>query len=430
MISIQKALDKKKGKVSVRGWIWQLRKLKDKVFIVLRDATNVIQCVIKKENVKGKVWEDANKLTIESAVEVEGKIKEDKRAITLYEIEVSNLKIISIAEQFPIPVREQYRSTELLLKWRHLWLRNPRMQAILRIRSVVFDAIREFFKKKGFYEFHSPCITPGVAESGPTQFEINYFGKKLYLTQTWQFYAEAGIFALEKIYTIAPSFRAEPSKTARHLCEYWHAEVEACWYDLEKIMDLAEGLVKHVLRRVIEDNAKDLQFLKRDTAELKKAIKEKWPRITYDEALKLLKKEGMKIEWGKDLRTIEEAKITEIFGLPVFVTHYPKAIMAFYKPRDKKKPETARCFDLLVPGYCELAGGSERDLDIKELIKSLKAAGEKIENYSFYLDTRKYGSVPHAGFGLGVERLICWICKLDHIRDAIPFPRTMERYTP
>ena len=432
MLSIKKALQKKEGKVKVRGWVWQCRKLKDKIFIVLRDSSGLIQCVVHKDKVSKELWEKANKITIESAIVVEGNLKEDRRAITGYEIHIKNLEILHIAEPFPIPVRKQYHSKELLLDYRHLWLRSPEMINILKIRSTVFFAIHKFFRKKGFYEFHAPIITSGAAESGPTKFKIDYFGKTLYLTQTWQFYAEAAIFALEKICTIAPCFRAEKSKTSRHLTEFWHAEVEACWYDLKKIMNLAEELVKFVIKSVLKENEKELKTLRNDLEPLKKALEKRWPRITYDQALKLLKeKQNLVVKWGKDLRTIEEKKLMELFDTPIFVTHYPKEIMAFYKPRDKKRPETARCFDLIAPeGYGELAGGSERDLSIEELVKALKKAGEKIEHYKFYLDTRRYGSVPHSGFGLGVERLISWICKLEHIRDAIAFPRTMTRYLP
>ncbi len=431
-ISVQQALDKKRGTVSLRGWVYRERKLKDKIFIVLRDSSNIIQCIIKKEKVSKQIWKDAEKLTIESSVELEGSIYKEKRAPTNYEISVNKLKIIQFAEKFPIPVRKQYLSPELLLDYRHLWIRDPKMTAILKIRSTVFDAIREYFKKQGYYEFHAPSITSGVAETGPTLFKIDYFGKPLYLTQTWQFYAEAGIFGLEKIFTIAPSFRAERSKTSRHLAEYWHAEVEAAWIKLPELLDIAEEVVKYVIKKVLQTNKKELEFLKRDTKILESALKKKFPRITYDNALKLLKeKKSMTVKWGKDLRTIEEDKLTELFDTPIFVTNYPKEIMAFYKPRDPKKPETAICFDMLVPeGYGELIGGSERDTSIAELKKSLKAAGEKIEKYKWYFDTRRYGSVPHSGFGLGVERFISWICHLEHIRDAIPFPRTMARYWP
>ena len=427
-ISIKEALEKKKGKVCLRGWVYRERKLKDKIFIVLRDSSGIIQTVIHKEKIGEKKWKEVEKILVESSIKVCGQLKEDQRAPNGIEVEGEDIEIVHIAEVFPIT---KDKSKEFLYEKRHLWLRSRYLTSILKIRSTVFRAIREYFWSKGFYEFHSPSLTPGVAEEGPTLFEVNYFGKKIYLTQTWQLYAEAAIFALEKIFTIAPSFRAERSKTSRHLAEYWHAEVEVAWMNMEELMDLAEDMIKYVIKAVLKNNKEELEFLGRDIKILEKNVNKKWPRITYDEALKILEKKGMKVPWGKDLRTIEEDELMKEFDTFVFVTHYPKEIMAFYKPRDPKNPKVARCFDLLAPeGYGEIIGGSERDENIEELIKSLKKAGEDIKNYEFYLDTRRYGSVPHSGFGMGVERLISWICKLETIRDAIPFPRTMTRYKP
>ena len=427
-ISVEDALKQKTGKVALRGWIYRIRKQKDKIFIILRDSSEIIQCIFSQEKFQ-KEWKDIDKLLNESSLEVFGVIKEDQRAPTGYEVTAERIEIIHYADNFPI---NKDQSPEFLLDVRHLWLRSRRITAILKIRSTVFGAIHEYFRSKEFYEFHSPIITAGAAESGPTKFLVDYFGEKAYLTQTWQFYAEAAIYALEKIYTIAPSFRAERSKTSRHLTEYWHAEVEAAWYDLDALMELAEGLIKQGLKRVLEKNQKELKILERDPAKLEVSLKKKFPRITYDEALKFLKeKKGHAIKWGKDLRTIEEEKLMELFDTPVFVTHYPKEIMAFYKPRDRKNPKTAVCFDCLMPdAHGELIGGSVRDTDIEELKKSLKSFGEKIEDYEFYFDINKYGAVPHAGFGMGVERFVKWICSLDNIKDAIAFPRTINRYKP
>ena len=428
-ISIQQALDKKNGLVNIHGWVYRERKLKDKVFLVVRDSSNIVQCIVDEKKISKNSWKDANKLLIESSVEIQGNLYKDKRAPTGYEIEVKSLNVINFAEKYPI-TKDQ--SIEFLLDKRHLWLRSRKMTAILKIRSTVFGAIHEYFRKNDYYEFQSPIIIPGGAEEGPTLFDVNYFGKKLHLTQTWQFYAEAGIFALEKMYTIAPSFRAEKSKTTRHLTEYWHAEVEAAWLDLNGLIKVAEGLVKHVIKKVLKENKKDLELLERDVKKLETVAKKNFKIMTYDNALKILKqKYKISVPWGKDLRTIEENKLTENFDVPVFVTNYPKEAMAFYKPRDPKNPKTALCFDLIAPeGYGELIGGSQRDINVDELKKSLLKAGEKLKDYEFYFDTRKYGSIPHAGFGMGVERLISWICKLDNIKDAIPFPRTMLRYKP
>lgn len=426
-ISINEAIKKKKGKIAIRGWIYRERGSNKFKFLVIRDSTNLIQVVLKKEKFK-KQWKEIDALQIEASIEVEGTIKEDKRAPIGFEVQAEKIKVIGESDNFPI---QKDQSTEFLLDNRHLWIRSRKMVSIMKIRSTVFQALREYFNSLCYYEFHSPLIS-SVAESGQELFEVKYYDKKLFLSQTWQFHAEAAMYGLEKIYTIAPSFRAEKSKTTRHLSEYWHTEVEAAWMNLDELMDLGEGTVKHVIKKVLEKNKEELKILNRDTSILKKYLTKKWPRITYDKALKLLKeKKKMKIVWGKDLRTIEEDNLTQIYGLPVFVTHYPKKEMAFYKPRDPKNPKTSLCFDLIVPeGWCELIGGSERDTNIEELKKSLKAIKEKLENYKWYLDINKYGAIPHAGFGLGTERLIAWICKLDSVKDAIGFPRTMLRYSP
>ena len=427
-ISIDEAIKKGMGKVSLRGWVYRERGSNQLKFIVLRDSTEIVQCVIDKDKISEKEWKDANKLLIESSVEIEGTIAKEKRAPTGYEVKVSKLKIIHFAEKYPI-TKDQ--SVEVLADYRHLWIRSRKMTAIMKIRSTVFGAIHEYFRKNMYYEFQSPIIIPGGAEEGPTLFEIKYFNEKMYLTQTWQLYAEAAMFGLEKIYTIAPSFRAEKSKTSRHLTEYWHAEVEATWINLYELMDLCEGLIKHVIKKVLKENKKELKLLERDIKILEPILKKKFPRINYSEAIEILKKKGMKVEWGKDLRTIEEEKLMSDYNTPMFVTHYPKDAMAFYKPRDPKDPRVAVCFDLIAPeNNGELAGGSERDMDLNELVDTLKKKGEKIEDYSYYLDTRRYGSVPHSGFGMGVERLVKWICGLDNVKDAIGFPRTMKRFKP
>ncbi|MGB9708196.1 MAG: asparagine--tRNA ligase [Candidatus Pacearchaeota archaeon] len=428
-VSIKEALGKKKGHVALRGWVYRVAKLKDKIFITIRDSSDIIQCIVTKNAVSDKEFKAADKLSIESSVEIEGNIREDPRAPTGFDVEVSKLNVIHYSEVFPIM---KDINEELLLDRRHLWLRSRKMTAILKIRSTVFGAIHEFFRSHGFYEFQSPIIIPGGAEEGPTLFEVKYYDKKAYLTQTWQLYAEAAMFALEKIYTLAPSFRAEKSKTSRHLTEYWHAEMELPWVNLDELMDYGEGLIKHIVKRVLEKNSEEFKILSRDVKKLEPTLKKKFPRITYDQAIKLLKEKAkMSVAWGKDLRTIEEEKLMSMFDTPVFVTHYPKEIMAFYKPKDPKNPKVALCFDLLSPEQpTELMGGSLRDPDIEELKRSLKSKGEKIEDYNYYLDTRRYGSVPHGGFGMGVERVVKWICGLDNIKDAIAFPRTPDRFKP
>lgn len=422
-------MKKGKGKVAVRGWVYRERGSNEFKFIILRDSSDIIQCVLKRDKFP-KQWNEIDKIRIESSVEIEGMIKKDKRAPIGYEIDSDKINIIGLSDNFPI---NKDLNEELLGDRRHLWLRSRKMTSILKIRSTVIGALHEYFRSKEFYEFQSPIIIPGGAEEGPTLFEMNYFGKKMYLAQTWQLpYAEAAIYSLEKIYCVAPSFRAEKSKTSRHLTEFWHTEMEVAWANLDKLMDCAEEMTKYVIKKVLEKNKNELKILGRDTKKLVPTLKKKFPRITYDKALRILKnKKKMKVKWGKDLRTIEEEKLMELYDTPVFVTYYPKSVMAFYKPRDSKNPKVARCFDMLGPeANGELIGGSERDTNIEELKKSLKTKGEKLEDYKYYFDINKYGAVPHGGYGLGTERLIKWVCGLSTIKDAIAFPRTATRTEP
>lgn len=424
-IKISKALEQKKGNVAIRGWVYRERKLKDKIFLVIRDSSDIIQCIVKSDN--KEAFLDANKILIESSVEIQGEIYQDKRAPTLYEIKVEKLNVVSYAEPFPIT---EDQSPEFLLDKRHLWIRSRKLTWVMKVRSTVFDAIDRFFRDRGYYEMPPPVFTPNAAEGGATLFEVKYFKEKVYLTQSWQLYAEAAIFSLEKIYCISPCFRAEKSKTSRHLAEFYMAEVEEAWAGLDEMTHLAQELVSFVVSEVLRLNVKELEALGVNIEKLKK-VKTPFYKKTYSEVLDMLKKDGVNIKWGKDLRTIEEDIIMKHFDKPLIVTHYPKEIMAFYKPRDKKDPKVALCFDMLAPdGFGEIIGGSQRDTDIEELKKSLKAQGERPENYEWYFDTRRYGSVPHAGFGLGVERVVAWICNLDNIKDAIPFPRTMNRKSP
>lgn len=427
-ISIEQAMKKGKGSVAVRGWVYRERGSNKFKFIILRDSTNIVQCVLEKKKFE-RQWGDIDKLQVESSLEISGTIKKDKRAPTGYEIQADKINIIGFSDEFPI---QKDLNEELLGNRRHLWLRSRKMTAIMKIRSTVIGALHEYFRGRGFYEFQSPIIIPGGAEEGPTMFELDYFGKKMYLAQTWQLYAEAAIYGLEKIYCVAPSFRAEKSRTSRHLTEYWHTEMEVAWVDLNELMNYAEEMTKHVIKRVLEKNKKELEFLRRDIKKLEPSLKKKFPRITYGQALDILKKKkNIKISLGKDIRTIEEEKLMELYDTPIFVTHYPKEIMAFYKPRDPKNPKTARCFDMLAPeANGELIGGSERDTNIEELKKSLKEKGEKLSDYSYYFEIHSYGAIPHGGYGLGTERLIKWICGLETIKDAIAFPRTVTRMKP
>jgi len=426
-ITIKEAMKQGSGKVKIRGWVYRERKSNNMAFLVVRDSSDIIQCVFPKDQIDERTWQDASTVRIESSVEVEGEIHPDKRAPTGFEIKATRLGIVHLADVFPI-TKDQ--STEFLLDQRHLWLRSRKLTAIMKIRSTVFAAIDDYFRDRGFYEVAPPIFTPNACEGGATLFEVKFFDDKVYLTQSWQLYAESLIFSLEKIYCNSPCFRAEKSKTSRHLAEFYMAEMEGAWMRLEDAMEHAEGLVAFIAERVLDRNEEDLKIAGQDPEKLR-GIKLPFKRLTYTEALEILRNDGIEIKWGKDLRTVEEDALTKHFDAPIFVTNYPKEIMAFYKPADPKDPRTALNFDMLAPeGYGEIVGGSERDTNIDALIKGLKAEGESVKNYEWYLDTRRFGSVPHSGFGMGVERVVSWLCHLDNIKDAIPFPRTMLRKIP
>ncbi len=427
-ISIAEAIGQGRGEVAVRGWVYRERGSNKMKFVVLRDASDIIQIVFSREKFE-KQWDEIDKLQVEASLQVTGEIYADKRAPTGFEIKAREIEIVGRSEKFPI---NKSLNEELLGDRRHLWIRSRKMTSILKIRDSVLEAIREHWRRKGFYEYHSPTLIGMQAEGGATVFKVNYFGKPLFLAQTWQLHAEPGIFGLEKIFTIQPSFRAEKSKTSRHLTEYWHAEMEVAWEDFDYLQDDAEQIVKHVISVVLKKNIKELEILERDVKKLEICVRKKFPRISYDEVLKILKeKKKIHIPWGKDLRTIEEDKLSELYDTPVIVTKYPKAVKAFYM---KESPEDAKVvlgFDMIAPeGYGEIVGASQREEDIEKLKENLKAQGEDPKKYEFYFDTRRYGSVPHGGYGMGVERLIAWICGLDTIKDAIAFPRTMTRWKP
>ncbi len=413
--------------VELRGWIYRTRTVGGRAFVVVRDATGVIQVAIARDKVPPEAYVAAEKALIESSVVVKGAVVADKRAPGGYEIRTSDFKVVQFAEKYPI---QEDQSEEFLLDVRHLWVRSQRMTQIFRIRHATFGAVHEYFRTHGFWEVSPPMITPAGSEGGSTLFELEYFDKKAYLTQSWQLYAEALVLAMEKIYYIGPSFRAEKSRTTRHLTEYWHAEMEQAWVGMDEVLKHAEGVLSHACQVVAESCPDDVVALGR-TPEFLKAVKPPFERITYDEALKLLKSKGMEVEWGKDLRTLEERALTEGKTKPVIVTHYPRVSQAFYKARDPKDPERVLAFDVIAgDGVGEVVGGSERETDLAVIKKSLLEQGEDPKAYDWYLDSRRYGSVQHAGFGMGMERLIQWICRLEHIRDAVPFPRTPARFSP
>ncbi len=413
--------------VELKGWIYRTRTMGGKAFVVLRDATGILQVTIAKDAVSAEAFAAAEKALIESAVVVKGTVVADKRAPGGVEVRASDFRVVHYAEKFPI---QEDLSEEFLLDVRHLWVRSQRMTTIFRIRDATFKAVHEYFRDHGFWEVSPPMITPAGSEGGSTLFELEYFGKKAYLTQSWQLYAEALVLAMEKIYYVGPSFRAEKSRTTRHLTEYWHAEMEQAWVGMDEVLKHAEGVISHACQVVAEERPEDVVAMGR-TPEFLKAVKPPFERITYDDAVKFLHAKGMEFEWGKDLRTLEERALTEGKSKPVIVTHYPRVSQAFYKARDPKKSDLVLGFDVIAgDGVGEVVGGSERETDLEVIKKSLVEQGEDPRSYDWYLDSRRYGSVQHAGFGMGMERLIQWICKLDHIRDAVPVPRTPARMSP
>jgi asparaginyl-tRNA synthetase len=418
-----------KKTVHIHGWLHHKRSSGGVQFLLIRDGTGIIQSTLRKEKTDKKTFDKIDKLLIESAVEIKGTVKKDKRAPGGYELSIKDIKVLYESKD-EFPIAKKYHGPEFLMDYRHLWLRSKKMQAMLKIRSKALEAAREWFLKHGYIEFQSPILITAACEGGSTLFELKYFDRKAYLTQSWQLYAEAAIYSVGKIFTIAPSFRAEKSRTRRHLTEYWHIEAEEPWCDLKCIMKVMEGLVTHILHKLAKELPEELKIYDRDPKELLK-IKPPFESVTYDKAVEMLKKESVKTKWGEDLTWEQQKVLSYKFKEPFFITHFPKSAKAFYHKPDPKKPEVTSSVDLQAPeGYGELIGGGQRTHDLDELLKRIKEDGLREKDYQFYIDLRKYGSVPHAGFGLGLERLIMWICKLDHIRDAIPFPRTLTRIYP
>ncbi|MFQ6082379.1 MAG: asparagine--tRNA ligase [Candidatus Aminicenantia bacterium] len=414
--------------VELRGWVYNKRSSGRVRFLLIRDGTGIIQGTIfspEKEHPLSEKFED---LTQESSLIVRGKVKKDKRAPGGYELEINELDIIQIAEDYPITPKSH--GIPFLMKHRHLWLRSSKQHAILRIRAEIIRAIRDFFDNRGFVLLDTPILTPSACEETTTLFETQYFDDKAYLTQSGQLYSEATAMAFGKVYCFGPTFRAEKSKTRRHLMEFWMVEPEVAFADLNDIIDLAEDFVVYIVQRILEKNKKELAVLERDIKPLEK-IERPFPRITYEQALKIIKEKGSKIKWGDDFGAPDETLISEDSDKPVSITHYPLKAKAFYMQPDPKRPDLALCMDMIAPeGYGEIIGGSQRIHDYDLLLKRIKEHNLPREAYEWYLDLRKYGSVPHSGFGLGLERTVAWICKIDHIRETIPFPRMLYRVYP
>ncbi|MCF8241495.1 MAG: asparagine--tRNA ligase [Melioribacteraceae bacterium] len=415
--------------VTVKGWIYNKRSSGKIKFLILRDGTGYLQCIVFKGNVSEEVFELSGNLAQESSVSVKGKVKAEPRAVGGYELDCTDVELIHQSQEYPITPKEH--GIEFLIDHRHLWIRSKKQVAILKIRHRIIKAIRDFFDDRGFTLFDPPIITPNAVEGTSTLFETEYFDLgKAYLTQSGQLYAEAGALALGKVYTFGPTFRAEKSKTRRHLTEFWMVEPEVAFYDLNDDMDLAEEFIEYVVQTVLKDMKVELEILERDTTSLEKVIRP-FPRVSYTDAVEILKKKGHEFEWGNDFGGADETIVSEEFDRPVLIHRYPAEVKAFYMKRDPEDSSLALAVDMIAPeGYGEIIGGSQREDDLDELLKRIKEHNLPQEFFEWYLDLRRYGSVPHSGFGLGLERTVSWICGLDHLREAIPFPRMIYRNTP
>jgi asparaginyl-tRNA synthetase len=416
-------------KVTLKGWLYNKRSSGKVKFLILRDGTGYLQCIVFKGNVSEEIFELADSLTQESSFEVTGTVKEEKRAVGGYELDATDLKLIGKATDYPITPKEH--GTEFLIDHRHLWIRSKRQNAILKVRHRIAKAIRDFFDDRDFTLFDPPIITPNASEGTSTLFEMDYFDLgKAYLTQSGQLYGESGAMALGKIYTFGPTFRAEKSKTRRHLTEFWMVEPEMAFYNLDDDMDLAEEFLEYIVQTVLEDRKEELKILERDTSKLEKVLRP-FPRVSYTEAVDILKANGKEFTWGDDFGAPDETIISEQFDKPVMVHRYPAEIKAFYMKRDPENPKVALAVDVLAPeGYGEIIGGSQREDDIDLMLERIKQHNLPQNFFEWYLDLRRYGSVPHSGFGLGLERTVAWICGLEHVRETIPFPRMIYRNTP
>jgi asparaginyl-tRNA synthetase len=414
--------------ITLRGWVYNKRSSGKLQFILLRDGTGIIQCVAFKGNFTPEQFEQLDKLTQESSVEIRGKVRKDTRSTGGYELDVTGFEIMQLAENYPITPKEH--GTAFLMENRHLWLRSSRQHAIIKIRHEVIKACRDYFDDQGFTLVDTPIFTPNACEGTTTLFETEYFDQKAYLTQSGQLYNEATAAAFGKTYCFGPTFRAEKSKTRRHLMEFWMVEPEVAYASLEDTMQLAEGLICFILERVLTKRRAQLEVLERDISVLEK-ISKPFPRVSYDEAVKKMQAGGSEIQWGGDFGGGDETIISEQYTSPVMVHRYPSEVKAFYMQPDPERPEVALCVDVLAPeGYGEIIGGGQRIHDHELLMKRLQEHKLSVEPFQWYLDLRKYGTVPHAGFGMGIERVVAWLCKLSHLRETIAFPRTLYRIYP
>jgi asparaginyl-tRNA synthetase len=423
--------------VTIRGWLYNLRESGKLLFPQFRDGSGVIQGVVPKNAVPPQVFDAIKTLTQESSVVVEGKVRADKRAHGGYELDVANVRVIQrVPESSPYPITPKEHGTDFLMEHRHLWVRSQRQAAILRVRAEIIKAARDFFDEHGFTLTDPPIITPAACEGTSTLFPVDYFDEQAFLTQSGQLYVEATAMALGKVYSFGPTFRAEKSKTRRHLTEFWMVEPEVAYAELDDVMELAEGLISFIVKRCLDKRRVDLQTVGRDISKLEK-IEAPFPRISYDDAVKNLE-EGhakgaleSKFEWGGDLGSPDETYLSAQFDKPVMVHRYPAKVKAFYMEPDPQRPELALCVDVLAPeGYGEIIGGSQRMASHELLLQRIREHGLPEASFQWYLDLRKFGSVPHGGFGMGIERVVAWICGLEHVRETIPFPRMLYRLYP
>jgi asparaginyl-tRNA synthetase len=423
--------------VTIRGWLYNLRESGRLLFPQFRDGSGIIQGVVPKNAVSPEVFDAIKTLTQESSVIVEGKVRADKRAHGGYELDVANVQVVQrVPESTPYPITPKEHGTDFLMEHRHLWVRSQRQAAILRVRAEIIKAARDFFDERGFTLTDPPIITPAACEGTTTLFPVDYFDEQAFLTQSGQLYVEATAMALGKVYSFGPTFRAEKSKTRRHLTEFWMVEPEVAYAELDDVMDLAEGLITFIVKRCLEKRRVDLQTIGRDISKLEK-IEAPFPRISYDDAVKNLQeghakgKLETKFEWGGDLGSPDETYLSAQFDKPVMVHRYPAKVKAFYMEPDPQRPELALCVDVLAPeGYGEIIGGSQRMASYELLLQRIHEHGLPEEAFKWYLDLRKFGSVPHGGFGMGIERAVAWICGLEHVRETIPFPRMLYRLYP
>jgi asparaginyl-tRNA synthetase len=415
--------------VTIKGWLHNRRSSGKIHFLILRDGSGFIQAVMSKAAVGDEMFKAADHLSQETSVIVTGTARADTRAPSGYEIDVKTLQVVGESHDFPITPKEH--GVDYLLDRRHLWLRTERQTAILRIRHEVIDAVRAFFNSRGFILTDTPIFTPAACEGTTTLFPVEYFDdQKAYLTQSGQLYLESMAMALGRVYSFGPTFRAEKSKTRRHLTEFWMVEPEMAYASLDDVMDLAEDLVVFVVSRVLEKRRRELTIIERDITKLE-SVRKPFPRITYDAAVKSLQAKGLPIEWGGDFGGPDETTLSEQYDRPVMVSRYPSAVKAFYMKPDPERPELALGVDMLAPeGYGEIIGGGERLADLDLLLQRIKEHDLPQDSFEWYLDLRRYGTVPHGGFGMGIERVVAWICKLEHVRETIPYPRMLYRLYP